>query len=49
MKSAKRVVLAVGEGTHTHAINSMKPVNYFDMGNQTIKLVVNEQSESEDK
>lgn len=44
LKSAKRVVLATGEGANTHAINSMKPINYIDMGNQTIKLVVNEQS-----
>jgi hypothetical protein len=43
-KNAKRVVLATGEGANTHAINSMKPINYFDMGNQTIKLVFNEKS-----
>lgn len=43
-KTAKRVVLATGEGANTHAINSKSPIEYIDMGNQTIKLLVKEQS-----
>jgi hypothetical protein len=43
-KTAKRVVLATGEGANTHAINSKTPIEYQDMGNQTIKLTVKEQS-----
>jgi hypothetical protein len=43
-KTAKRVVLATGEGANTHAINSKIPIEYQDMGNQTIKLTVKEQS-----
>lgn len=43
-KKAKRVVLATGEGAHTHALNSKVAVEYIDMGNQTIKMHVKEQA-----
>jgi hypothetical protein len=43
-KSAKRVVLATGEGANTHAINSKMSISYEDMGNQTIKMTLSEKS-----
>lgn len=43
-KQSKKVILATGEGANTHALNSKVPVEYVDMGNQTIKMIVKDQS-----
>jgi hypothetical protein len=43
-KQSKKVILATGEGANTHALNSKVPVEYIDMGNQTIKMIVKDQS-----
>ena len=39
-KSAKRVILATGEGAHTHSINSKIPIEYEEINNQTIKMII---------
>lgn len=43
-KQSKKVILATSEGANTHALNSKVPVEYVDMGNQTIKMIVKDQS-----
>jgi hypothetical protein len=43
-KSAKRVVLATGEGANTHAISSNERIIYEDLGNQTLKLILAEKA-----
>lgn len=39
-EKSKRVVLASGEGAHTHAVNSDLPIDYVNLGNETIKFEV---------
>lgn len=40
IQQSKRVVLASGEGAHTHAVNSDIAIDFTHMGNETIKFEV---------
>lgn len=43
-QSAKRVVLASGEGAHTHAVNSTVDIDFANMGEREIEFTVKQQA-----
>lgn len=43
-ESAKRVVLATGEGANTHAVNSAIAIDFTHMGERVMKFEVKDQA-----
>ena len=41
-QKSKRVILASGEGAHTHAVSAKSSIDYTDMGEQAIKFEVHD-------